>query len=223
VDSLDRPVKKNLSITNGRAGPAPPLTRRPAQPILYVLPRPLRRGRRASLGGRLCVQPRTGLSGGRSNSWAARRTTRRSWLWSSPDWTMAFSGSWNLARSGSVAGPGSRASCASGGSAVRRSSTTCPAPVDRGLRTWTATERGERSPTFGGRITGASEWQAPSSSNRRPEIISGSHNVALWPSSARRGHIHPVKPSVNVTEAGIIAPSPMLPGGRNAPPGVRSV
>ena len=33
----------------------------------------------------------------------------------------------------------------------------------------------------------------------------------------------PVKPSVDVTEAGIIAPSPMLPGGRTVQPGVGSV
>lgn len=33
------------------------------------------------------------------------------------------------------------------------------------------------------------EHQAPGSSNRRPEIIPGPHNAALWPSPARRGHI----------------------------------
>jgi hypothetical protein len=149
---LDRPVKKNPFIRNGGAGPTLPLTRQRLQPILSVLPRPLRRGRRASLGGRLCVlQSRTGLSGGIPDSWAARRPNRQSWLWLPPDWTTVFSGSWNLARSGSVAEPGSLAWCASDGSVLKKSNTTCPVLAERGLRTSTATEHGERSPTRGER------------------------------------------------------------------------
>jgi adenylate cyclase len=48
------------------------------------------------------------------------------------------------------------------------------------------------------------------------------HHVLLRLPGTVTAH-SPVKPFVDVTEAGIIAPSPMLPGGKRVPPGAGSV